>query len=171
MAGSEVVSNLGVLISLLLSVAAAGFASYFLGGKLLKLKFFSMLPVPLICTALWMMTTSIFVLVFLGYTGHISQSDWQDALLLIPVAGVSGLIYGVCFLALKDGLKLDGVWWQRLLLGASIGLAVVLPVGFLLYTKSDRYWIIFMIVIVWLIPAMAVAGLLTPQRALIRVKG
>jgi hypothetical protein len=144
---------------LLLIIAFVGFASYFSCEKLLNTKVFGAI------------TTTLFVLASFKY---LSNSDWREACLLIPVAAVFGMFYGGCFLALKAWLKLNGTWWQRLLLGAAIGLLSVLGLGVLLYTYIDSgsrsYWMIFMIYIVWMIPALATAGLLTPQRALIHLK-
>jgi hypothetical protein len=156
---------------LLLIIAFVGFASYFSCEKLLNTKVFAALPRPLVCAVLWAITTTLFVLASFKY---LSNSDWREACLLIPVAAVFGMFYGGCFLALKAWLKLNGTWWQRLLLGAAIGLLSVLGLGVLLYTYIDSgsrsYWMIFMIYIVWMIPALATAGLLTPQRALIHLK-
>jgi hypothetical protein len=159
------------ILLLLLAIAVVGLTSYFLCKKLLDTKLLAALPKPLVCAVLWTITTALFVLASFKY---MSSSDWREACLLIPVAAVFGLFYGGCFLALKAWLKLKGTWWQRLLLGAAIGLLLVLGIGTLLYAQSgsghDRYWIVFMIYIVWIIPALATAGLLTPQRVLIDLK-
>ncbi len=167
-----------VVLLMLAGTAAACFISFiacrWLLGNLQPTK----VPRNVLCALLWMVAASIWVLV--SWLLALSGSGVMDLMGYVAAMGIAGLVYGAVYPAMHRRLKLAGRWWQRALVGAGLGVAVVGVVLVVLLSSglvgspfdnsrsSHGYFLLALFFVSGWIPLLAVAGALTPLSVLLR---
>jgi hypothetical protein len=167
-----------VMLLLLAGTALASFISFFACRWLLGNLQPTKVPRSMLCALLWMVAASILALA--SWLLVLSGSDAMDLMGYIAAMGIAGLVYGAVYPAMHRRLKLAGSWWQRALVGAGLGVAVVGVFLVVLLSNgvvgspfdksrsSHGYFLLALFFVSGCIPVLAVAGALTPLSALLR---
>lgn len=170
------VSLLFQLALLLLAIVASVVAC----GRLIRSKAGRAVPVPLLTATVWLVPCALLWMARLPWFHN--ARDARDLGLIVPVAFVLGGLFGLCFMLRSRWGKASAGWAQRTWVGAAFGLVLALLIGVLVHNvltgwggpggggfqRPGVFEVTFFLS--WLSPAFAVAGLLTPEPALVRVR-
>ncbi len=166
------------LLILLAGTALAAVLSFITCKLLMNYLQPTKLPRSVLCALLWMVAAGILALA--SWLLVLSGSDAMDLMGYVAAMGIAGLVYGAVYPAMHRRLKLAGRWWQRALVGAGLGVAVVGVVLVVLLSSgmvgspfdssrsSHGYFLLALFFVSGWIPLLAVAGALTPLSALLR---